>query len=196
MNIQPLFPYPLAVSDLDTSLDVDFVKKLELTTNIKNLQSTDKDVLTHPELSVVKTFIESELDKYCTQVLCTTTAKLYVTQSWVNVTHPGQAHHQHIHPNSFISGVIYFQVADTNDMIRFSNPRTIYSLTIDPEQFNLFNSMTWSMPVQKNRLFLFPSLVPHEVPAVHGNTTRISLAFNTYVKGDIGNKDSNYFLKL
>jgi len=199
MNVQPLFPYPLAISEIDSefsSAELEFVQSLELTGNIRNLQSIDKSVLNHPELSRLKGFIEDQLDKYCRNVLCTTTAKLYLTQSWVNVTHPGQSHHQHIHPNSFISGVIYFQAAENTDMIRFSNPRITYPLTIDPEQFNLFNSMSWSVPVQKHRLLMFPSMMPHEVPTVQGGTTRISLAFNTFVSGDMGNSDSNYYLKL
>jgi len=200
MNIQPLFPQPLIISELArefTDTEMTFVRSLELTANQMNLHSIDKDVLLHTEFSDIKRFIEDQLDIYTKNVLCASNIQLYITQSWINVTEPEKAHHQHIHPNSIVSGVMYFQVADDgNDKIRFYNKNTFYPLTIDPEQYNIYNSTTWSMPVVPKRLFLFPSLTPHDVPKINGTSTRISLSFNTFLKGDVGNADKMYHLKL
>jgi hypothetical protein len=42
-----------------------------------------------------------------------------LTQSWLNYTKPGQFHHKHAHPNSFISGVLYMKAARQRDKIYF-----------------------------------------------------------------------------
>ena len=48
--------------------------------------------------------------------------------------------------------------------------------------------MSWSFPVKSNELFLFPSWMEHQVDANEKATkNRISLAFNVYVKGTVGN---------
>ena len=59
---------------------------------------------------------------------------------------------------------------------------------IKPEinQYNIWNSDTWFFPVQTGNLFIFPSSTIHQVETKKGDNTRISLAFNTFYKGEIG----------
>ena len=51
---------------------------------------------------------------------------------------------------------------------------------------NMFNSLTWSYPAEKGKLILFPSTIKHDVSTQQEEGTRISLAFNVWVKGKIG----------
>jgi hypothetical protein len=44
--------------------------------------------------------------------------ELYITQSWLNYTEENQYHHRHEHPNSVVSGVLYFD-SDKKDMIKY-----------------------------------------------------------------------------
>ena len=39
-----------------------------------------------------------------------------------------------------------------------------------------------------SKIILFPSWLMHEVRAKEGDNERISLAFNTFIKGDIGDE--------
>ena len=55
------------------------------------------------------------------------------------------------------------------------------------KQWNVYNSNLWWFPVETGQLILFPSSLTHSVETKKGNNTRISLAFNTFVKGTIGN---------
>ena len=38
------------------------------------------------------------------------TDKLVITQSWLNKNKKGESHHEHVHPNSMVSGVWYPQI--------------------------------------------------------------------------------------
>jgi hypothetical protein len=84
MNIHPLFPQPLIISELTrefTDTEMAFVRSLELTDNQMNLQSIDKDILSHNEFSDIKKFIEDQLEVYTKNVLCASNIKLYITPS-------------------------------------------------------------------------------------------------------------------
>ena len=48
------------------------------------------------------------------------------------------------------------------------------------------NSDTWFFPVKTGDLIMFPSSTTHQVETKQGNNTRISLAFNTFISGLIG----------
>ena len=59
-------------------------------------------------------------------------------------------------------------------------------LKVLTENYNICNSSSWWLPVETGVLFLFPSYLMHSVDTVKNNDTRISLSFNTFLKGDIG----------
>ena len=62
-------------------------------------------------------------------------------------------------------------------------------IRIEPKEFNIWNSPTWFIPVNNNLLLLFPSWLSHTVEQNEKATTdRISISFNTFVKGTIGKK--------
>ena len=54
------------------------------------------------------------------------------------------------------------------------------------KEFNLYNSRSWFFPVETNQIILFPSSTTHSVGQKKGNNTRLSLAFNVFIKGKIG----------
>ena len=113
---------------------------------------------------------------------------LYTTESWLNFTKKGERHHKHHHPNSFISGVFYFNTAK-KDMICF-HKKSKNNFEIETDKFNLFNSNSWDLPVNSGQLVLFPSYLEHSVPVLKENVTRISLSFNTFIIGDINKSDA------
>ncbi len=57
-------------------------------------------------------------------------------------------------------------------------------LSFDSKEINPFNSIQTGINVKKGDLILFPSHIQHFVLPVEQKQTRISLSFNTFVKGD------------
>jgi uncharacterized protein (TIGR02466 family) len=134
-------------------------------------------------------FIQSCVTEYFqTTVVPRNKVSLRITQSWFNYSKPGEWHHKHAHPNSFISGVLYMKAAKDSDKIFFHND-SYKQLQIPPSEFNLYNSNTWWLPVETGKLMLFPSSFVHSVEPVQANDTRISLAFNTFLVGYVGDEN-------
>lgn len=189
MIVQSLFPTPVAVFSLDQGLNLaeqQFVTSQETRRSMGNTMTLNVDVLNSPDLSRLKQFIQQSLNLYFENIYKPkTTCSIEITQSWINYTRSGEYHHRHDHPNSILSGVYYIDVDDAHDSIFFFN-REFRQIQIVPTEHNMFNSDSWQFPVKTNNLLIFPSSIPHMVTTTKTSKTRISLAFNTFVKGEIG----------
>jgi uncharacterized protein (TIGR02466 family) len=155
-----------------------------------NTTSDNRYVFKDEELANLNAFAESCVEQYLKEVYAPKhNVKLRITQSWLNYTKEGQHHHKHAHPNSLISGVLYLKADATKDKIYFFKDG-YERIKLETENWNLFNSESWWVPVETNKLVLFPSNFTHMVQTVEAEKTRVSLAFNTFPKGYIGNDDS------
>jgi predicted 2-oxoglutarate/Fe(II)-dependent dioxygenase YbiX len=67
---------------------------------------------------------------------------------------------------------------------------------LHPTTVNNYNSTDVSILVETGDLILFPSNFTHEVPQTKSNETRISIAFNTFIRGYIGDEQSSTALYL
>lgn len=198
-NINNLFPVPVAFYRLGrelTEVERAFIFSRDKRPNNGNKTSTDRSILTNNELVDIRSFIESALTTYFKTIHSPKDdITLYITQSWVNYTEPGEHHHKHDHPNSFISGVFYPQADPSVDKIYFFK-RGYEHLKINTDNWNQWNSKSWWFQVGTGDLILFPSHLEHKVEPATGEKTRISIAFNTYVKGCIGTDESLTELQL
>ena len=176
--IQSLFPIPLGVYDLDREIksnEISAIKSLKYYANQGNQTSEN-------------------IADYCKEAYSITNkVEMYITQSWANHTKPTEWHHAHKHSNSIVSGVFYIETND-DDKISFlqansMNPIvTYYHLPF--QDYTAYNGATWWMPSIKGRLYLFPSILEHEVAKVEGNKDRWSISFNTFMRGELGEKMS------
>ena len=192
-----LFPIPVLVC----SYSLDYTKELEWIRNIDcrrentfNRQSINTFVLDSPELVNIRSWIEIKLHEFVTNIY-KSTDKLVITQSWVNKNGKGESHPEHTHPNSIVSGVWYPIIHEELPPIKFIG-RNSRDVSLGKEQYNSFNSSTMSMPMKKGELVLFPSNLMHSVAPNKLDEERISLSFNTWAKGNIGNKESLTYLPL
>ena len=152
--------------------------------NAGNKNSTNSYIF-ETKLKKIKEFCEHHIKKYVEIVVSPSQeVEFYITESWLNVTKPGEFHHSHSHPNSIISGVFYVNTI-IDDKINFTdfNYKIKQSLLFDIKEFNLWNSRVWWIPVNNNQLILFPSWLEHEVVDQTGDKDRISISFNTFVRG-------------
>jgi len=192
--INNIFPTPIYITKIDrgfTKQELQFVneQKKHCTKNDGNINTKDNYILNRKEFKNVKKFLDKHCKEYLNTVICPkNNLELYITQSWLNYTETNQYHHQHAHPNSVVSGVLYFDSDIKNDKILFSHPIPYKQIQpeIDETKWNLWNSKTWFFPVETGNLFMFPSSTIHQVETKQGTNTRISLAFNTFYKGSVG----------
>jgi hypothetical protein len=83
------------------------------------------------------------------------------------------------------------------------NPNSVHesmSNQFESREIREFESKEWYLPAVTGLLYIFPSTLQHFVSAIPGNPeeyqTRISLSFNTYLKGRMGNFDQKTELFL
>jgi uncharacterized protein (TIGR02466 family) len=197
-TINNLFPTPIYTTKMDrgfTKQELQFVnnQKNKCINNQGNINTKDNYILNRKEFKNIKKFLDKHCKNYLDTIICPKdNIELYITQSWLNYTEANQYHHKHEHPNSVVSGVLYFDSDIKNDKIIFSHSKGYQQISpkIDNKKFNLWNSGTWFFPVETGDLFMFPSSTTHQVETKQGDNTRISLAFNTFYKGTVGsNKD-------
>ena len=192
--IQNIFPTPIYTTKIDrgfTKQELNFVEqqKKHCTNNQGNINTKDNYILNRKEFKNIKKFLDKHCKDYLDRIICPkNNIELYITQSWLNYTEANQYHHRHEHPNSVVSGVLYFDSDIKKDKILFTSSKGYQQIRpdTDKEKFNLWNSHTWFFPVETGNLFMFPSSTIHQVETKKGNNTRISLAFNTFYKGSVG----------
>jgi uncharacterized protein (TIGR02466 family) len=192
-TINGIFPTPIYISKIKrelTNKELLFIDKtkLDVYKNEGNTTSNDNYILNNKAFKDLKEDLDLKVKDYFQKVISPTDAITpYITQSWLNYTETNQYHHKHEHPNSLVSGVFYINCNEEFDKIKFYK-KDIYSV-IKPEikEWNLYNSETWWFSVKTGDVILFPSSLTHMVENKQGDNTRISLAFNVFIKGTIGN---------
>jgi len=187
-----IFPTPLLITKYEGSL-VDELKHIDTLEWIEqkangNFKSKDTYLLNHEQFKNVKIFIYESLNKFTKEVLMSN-QRLVVTQCWLNKNPKGSKHHEHVHPNSIISGVFYFKQDPKLPPISFSKANQ-ETMKLDPKKYNNLNSETFLLPCTDGELILFPSNLKHSVPINMEDEPRISMSFNTFSIDALGSEDS------
>ena len=135
------------------------------------------------KLKKIKEFCEHHIKVYSEKIINPREElDFYITQSWLNVIKPGKGYFPHRHPNSILSGVFYVSTRE-NDKILFHDPLERGKI------FQIGRFPVYSFGVENCQLILFPSWLTHGVEPNEATKDRISLSFNTFVKGTFGNKE-------
>jgi uncharacterized protein (TIGR02466 family) len=199
VNILNLFPTPVGKFELGRDLTVeeqDFAANAERRPNMGNQSSADNYVLKNEVLSDLNKFLSESANRYFQEIYRPRSdVSLHITQSWLNYTNAGQFHHKHAHPNSFVSGVFYLNADITKDKIYFYKDG-YQQIKLPPTDWNTWNSESWWFEAGIGILYMFPSSLTHMVEVVTAEKTRISLSFNTFLKGNIGDNHSLTELKI
>jgi uncharacterized protein (TIGR02466 family) len=194
-NFELLFPTPVMFTDIErdfTKEELDFVNLHSKSTNrnVGNVTSNNNYILNEPEFADLKKFVTEVVNTYSQRVYKPKFKnEIFITQSWLNYTAKGEFHHQHEHPNSFISGVLYIHTDETKDKITF-HKSGYKQLQLATDNYDIMNSDSWWFNVKTGGIVVFPSSLTHRVENVVADETRISIAFNTFVKGVLGDNYS------
>jgi uncharacterized protein (TIGR02466 family) len=177
-----------------TDAELAFVDAQPTHKNMGNTTSDDRYVLRHDTMAPLREFVEASVAEYLKTIHAPKhDVKLRITQSWLNYTKPGEFHHKHSHPNSFLSGVLYMKALRERDKIYFYRDG-YQQIKLPTDNWNLQNSESWWFEVGKGDLMLFPSSLTHMVETVQED--RISLAFNTFPVGYVGEEETLTALHL
>ena len=193
MKVTGIFPTPLYLCKLDrefTDRELDFVQKNK-TSDIRNTY-----VLNNKVFSALKKELEVIINDYFEKIIVPADdVTPYITQSWLNYLQFHKGHHQHFHLNSIVSGVLYMKANRNVDAICFHKNENS-GIKIYSRKYNMFNAQDMTCPVETGELILFPSHIQQSVNVKQDSDERISLAFNVFVKGKIGDVQSLTELNL
>jgi uncharacterized protein (TIGR02466 family) len=191
-TINSIFPTPIYMSKLDrafTKKEMSFIKKAKKDAyrNEGNTTSNDTYILNHSSFKTLKKELDLRVQDYFNKIISPANKITpYITQSWLNYTETNQYHHRHQHPNSLVSGVLYIDSDEKFDKIYFYKDNTYKTIKPQTKEWNLWNSESWWFTVKTGDIIMFPSSLTHMVETKKGTNTRISLAFNVFIKGTIG----------
>jgi len=184
-----LFPETISIYKIENFKETLFKKYLKKTKFILN-EGTESHRSEEQKIATLDNFVE--LKKQI--ILCCKdyvnnkfklNYNLKITDSWATMTKKGGFSHKHPHLHSFISGVFYPLLKQKAE-IKFYRKYTSDFWASTPKEYNLYNSDSWIVPVEKNNLILFKSYLDHEIVKYQGEENRYSIAFNIIPKGNIG----------
>ena len=191
-KINGIFPTPIYISNIDrqlTNKELSFIDKakLDVFKNEGNTTSNDNYILNNKPFKNIKEELDLKVQDYFDKVISpANNITPYITQSWLNYTETNQYHHKHAHQNSIVSGVFYINCHEEHDKIKFFNDN-YKTIKLEIKEWNIWNSESWWFSVKTGDVILFPSSLTHMVETKQGDNTRISLAFNVFIKGTVGN---------
>jgi uncharacterized protein (TIGR02466 family) len=201
-EVVPLFIEPFFRANIAGSItpsQIAYIQGLKMVRNMENLISENLYIFEEPELKSIKDAVQEVLDIYARDVMCIP-QKLYVTQSWSLVCPPNVGMHGHSHSNSVLSGSLYYcELPTPPGSMLFTRHTEYQQLDLsppDPTRRNIYNSPVNRMTPKPNDVLLFSSRLTHMVEQNVSQQQRYSIAFNTYVKGTLGNYRAVTELKL
>jgi len=194
----------ILVKDMSGVLDFDAINKefdtLAFKPNIANKVSIEMDFFGRDALKQCQRLILEDCKQYLNHTLNMSHFydDLVMTNSWGNITDPGQSHHDHVHPFSIVSGVMYLDdnPSNLNLYIESFMPEVPYFITKNKSYVSL-KSLVSDIQAKpedhnnlKNHMVLFLSNSSHFVePISELSQPRKSIAFNTFWKGLVGVRD-------
>ena len=187
-----VFPTPVQIYKYEDSIEKELkhVEGIEWKQQVANANFKTKDsyLTKHEQLKDLTSFFKECIDDYCNTII-NSEQRLVITQLWGNRNPKGSKHHEHVHPNSIISGVFYLRQDPKLPPIQFSKSNQD-SMKLDPRKYNSYNAETFLLPCTSGELILFPSSLRHSVPVNQGDEERISLSFNTFSIDALGSEES------
>ena len=165
--------------------------------------SLNSYILNSPECVKLKEYILKLALDFGHNILGYKIPSYKLSQSWISEKKPGQQHALHTHPNSVISGVLFYGNYENNTPSiifhrNYSRPsnENLIQLPLYESNPNPIYSPKYKLSPKPGDLVLFPSYLPHSVPENTTNQIRKSLAFNIIPEKGLGEEISLSELKF
>jgi uncharacterized protein (TIGR02466 family) len=204
-SVASLFGVPIYTSKVApiSFKSINYISNLtfEKMPNNNGFITSNVTLLDDPNCLEIKNKILNSFDDYVYNVLkIKPEIEFYITTSWAVKFLPGGSAKEHTHSNSLFSGVLYLKAAEDTGQIAFHKYQKYLdisstTLNLGFTEWNIFNSDKWSITPNENQIIIFPSNVTHSVEINNSNDDRISIAFNMFVKGKFGDRESYLSIK-
>jgi hypothetical protein len=192
VDIKPLFAEPLFRANIASAISaeqIEYIKNLKMVKNQANLISENLYIFEEPELASIKAAVQEALNLYARDVMGVP-HELYVTQSWSLINNPTVGMHGHSHSNSVVSGSLYYcELPDPPANMVFDRHRGYQQLELTPdrERRNIYNTPLNVVEPKRGDIVLFSSGLQHYVENNSSAEPRFSIAFNSFIRGKLGN---------
>ena len=193
-SVIPLFSSPVCTDTYDLNdSEVESIKREKYQPNVA---ISDEDYRLDGHVSVNKNILEN-----CPMIkdVCLSHTRAYVrdelkiskeynykiTSSWANLLLPNHSAPLHGHRDAMFTACLYLETPENCGDIVFEQPFTqgwtlgTKSPTVD--DYNLFNSGSWSITPNKGMITMFPAHLMHRIEVNKSNQNRYSLAFDVNV---------------
>lgn len=192
--IYPVFPNVIGTYKVDTDIsELQSVKNFEFTPKSNDGSyntGVTKDFKLLDKFPNIKKIIVDHFIDYKNKVLKYRSTEFVMTTSWATRTLPKGFCQFHMHKNSFISGILYWEEILEPANLEFENTNGSQFFII-PDIGNAYNCQKFVLPYEKNLIAFFPSYMSHRIGVNHSNKVRYSIAYNFYPVGILGNADSS-----
>jgi len=84
-----------------------------------------------------------------------------ISNTWFNIQDKGGVLHEHVHPNSILSGTLYINVGKKASKLYFHNPNPFVYFTTIIEPSNTYTYEWYGFSPKKGDLLIFPSWLKH-----------------------------------
>ena len=193
-----VFPTPVQIYKYENSIEKElkYIENIEWKKQVANgnFKTKDSYLTKHESLKNITSFFKECINDYCNTII-NSKQRLVITQLWGNRNPKGSKHHEHVHPNSIISGVFYLRQDPKLPPIQFSKENQ-HGMKLEPRKYNHYNAETFLLPCTAGELILFPSNLRHSVPINQSDEERISLSFNTFSIDVLGSTENLTHLDL
>jgi uncharacterized protein (TIGR02466 family) len=200
-----LFGVPIYTSDIAplSSKSVDYILNLDFypMSDNKGFITESVTLLDDPKCLEIRNKILNAFDDYAYNLLkFKPEVEFYITTSWAVKFLPEGFAKEHTHSNSLFSGVLYLKAAEDTGRITFHKYHKYLNISSPTLQlgfaeWNIFNCDSWSIAPTENQIIIFPSNLMHSVEINNSKDDRISVAFNLFVKGNLGFRESSLSIK-
>jgi len=199
--IDAVFATPVYKSDnlyKLTKEQLDYLKTLEMIKNKGgNFLTTRKDIMNDESMKDFKHWCLLNVRAFAKQLGASERTSFYITQSWMNRNPPHSYHHTHMHPNSIFS-CIYYVEGDKcptyfyryDDRTSFGN----FAFYENDKGSNAFTATKAGVMNEVGRLVIFPSSMVHDVDNNESDKDRVTISFNTFIRGEMGEPENSNHL--
>ena len=133
-------------------------------------------------------FINPKVKEVATKVGYTWFEDIKVSLMWANVSNEGQWHHAHRHPWSILSGIIYIQGESGDTWFSSLNPYAMENRMFNGHHEGDGNQIIHKHKPVNQTMLIFPSMLLHSVSENESPIPRITISFNSYFDGTVGDE--------
>lgn len=100
--------------------------------------------------------------------------KFYFNNMWASVYPKNTYVPEHVHPNSWMSGVFYVKADENTGVIKFKDPAYLAKTMVS----RLHEHSVLNLKVETGMMVIFPSWLPHETTRNMSDTHKVIVSFN------------------